>query len=215
MHPLYARLLDLVFPPRCPGCRARGVLLCACCLERCRALRSADGAPARGRRGSPLLQTATGLYEYDAPLREAIHLYKYRRRRAMSGPLGDLLVEALPDIACDCDAVVPVPLHPSRLRERGFNQSTLLAAAAGTALGLPVDERLLRVRATPHQVGSGSRQREANVHDAFGWHAPEAAPRVALLVDDVLTTGATLRACARALHAAGTREVHGIALANG
>ena len=216
MHPLYAHLLDLVFPPRCPGCRVRGVLLCPRCFDQCRTLRWADDStPVRIRRGSALLRTATGLYGYDAPLREAIHLYKYRRRRAMSGPLGTLLVEALPDVARGCDAVVPVPLHPSRLRERGFNQSTLLAEAAGTALGLPVDERLLRVRATPHQVGSGSRQREANVHDAFGWHAPETAPRVVLLVDDVLTTGATLRACARALHAAGTREVHGIALANG
>ena len=215
MHPLYARVLDLVFPPRCPGCRTRGVLLCRRCLEQCRSLRRADNAAVQPRGGSALLRTATGLYSYDAPLREAIHLYKYRRRRAMAGPLGMLLVEALPLQARGCDAVVPVPLHSTRLCERGFNQATLLAEAAGVVLGLPVDERLLRLRATPHQVGSGSEQREANVRDAFGWEGPEAAPRAVLLVDDVLTTGATMRACARALRAAGTREVHAIALAAG
>jgi ComF family protein len=161
------------------------------------------------------LATIAGLYQYDAPLRDAIFLFKYRRRRAMAGPLGGLLIEALPPYAQECDAVVPVPLHPTRLRERGFNQSVLLADAVALSLGLPLEQRLVRVRETQHQVGSDSHQREANVRDAFGWRAPDAAPRVVLLIDDVLTTGATMRACARALRAAGTQAVHGLALASG
>lgn len=169
----------------------------------------------QGRRTASLLATAAGLYQYDAPLREAILLFKYRRRRAMAGPLSALLVEALPANAQACDAIVPVPLHSSRLRERGFNQSALLAEAVGAALGRPLDQGLVRLRETQHQVGSDGHQREANVRDAFGWRAPEGAPRVVLLIDDVLTTGATMRACARALRAAGTQVVHGLALASG
>jgi ComF family protein len=214
VNALYARLLDLVFPPRCPGCRARGVLLCSRCVARCRALRLAEQAVDR-RRGGALLATAAGLYQYDAPLREAIYLFKYRHRRAMAGPLSALMIEALPAEVSACEAIVPVPLYASRLRERGFNQSTLLAEAVGAVLGLPVDERLSRLRETQHQVGSDSHQREANVRDAFGWGASGAAPRVVLLIDDVLTTGATMRACARALRAAGTQVVHGLALATG
>ena len=170
---------------------------------------------ARGHRASTALATMAGLYQYDAPLREAIFLFKYRRRRAMAGPLGALLVEALPAHARECEAIVPVPLHPSRLRERGFNQSRLLAEVVATSLGLPLDERLARVRETQHQVGSDSRQREANVRDAFGWRAGDVSPRVVLLIDDVLTTGATMRACARSLRAAGAQVVHGLALASG
>lgn len=215
VNSLSARLLDLIFPPRCPGCRTRGVLLCSRCLAQCRTLRHTDQATAQGRRAATVLATASGLYQYDAPLREAIALFKYRRRRAMAGPLGCLLIEALPAHAQACDAVVPVPLHASRLRERGFNQSSLLAEAVGAALGLPVDQRLARVRETQHQVGSDGPQREANVRDAFGWQAPDAAPRVVLLIDDVLTTGATMRACARALRVGGTQVVHGLALAAG
>lgn len=213
MHSLYARLLDLVFPPRCPGCRAGGVLLCARCMERCRRLRITDPPP--GRRSGSLLATVNGLYQYDAPLREAIFLFKYRRRRAMAAPLGALMLEALPVHAQTCEAIVPVPLHPSRLRERGFNQSALLADAVAAALGRTVDERLARVRETPHQVGCDSGQREANVRDAFAWQAGAAAPGVVLLIDDVLTTSATMRACARALRSSGTQVVHGLALASG
>jgi ComF family protein len=193
----------------------RGVLLCPRCLDRCRALGRREDTASHGNRGAALLATVAGLYQYDAPLREAIHLFKYRRRRAMSGPLGSLLVEALPPQARACDAIVPVPLHSSRLRERGFNQSALLAESAGVALGLPVDQRLCRLRETPHQVGSDNRAREANVRDAFRWWAPDAAPRAVLLIDDVITTGATMRACARALRAAGAQAVHGLALASG
>lgn len=210
MLELYDHLLDLVFPPRCPGCRLRGTLVCARCMQQCRALRNDAPAPL-GRAIAPLRSVAA-LYQYDSPLREAIHLLKYRRRRALAKPLGELCVEALPNAVRSCALVVPVPLHPVRERERGFNQSALLAEAIAAELGLPVSRELHRTRSTEHQVGMNRAAREVNVRDAFVWRG--AQPRGAvLLVDDVLTTGSTLRECGRALRAAGAVEIHALTLA--
>ncbi len=213
MPELYDQLLDLIFPPRCPGCRARGTLLCAQCTGRCRRLRNEYSPLAEGRRRhSALLSTSTALYQYDAPLREAIHMLKYRRRRALAAPLGTFLVEAFPEFALTCTAIVPVPLHRTRLRERGFNQSTLLAAIVASATGILLSEGLKRIRPTAHQVGMDGPAREANVRGAFAWDGGP-TPRSVLLLDDVLTTGSTMRECARALRAAGAVEVHALALA--
>lgn len=212
MSTLYDCLLDLLFPPRCPGCRTRGVLFCAKCLDRCRSLRV---DPIVGRKHSQaMLTTATGLYHYDTPVREAIHMFKYRRRRGLAKPLGALMVEALPAHVASCTAVVPVPLHSSRMRERGFNQSALLARVLAAELQQPLVQGLQRIRATVHQVGLRPDARELNVRGAFAWSG-EAVPAVVLLIDDVLTTGATMRECARILRIAGAREVHGLALTRG
>ena len=211
MRQLYDQLLDLVFPPRCPGCRARGVVLCRRCAERCRHLRApATGLPRPP--GNALLRCSLALYQYDAPLREAIHALKYRRRRALARPLGALLVAALPPDVRACDAVVAVPLFVTRLRERGFNQAELLAEAVTAEVGCRLVRGLERTRATEHQVGMDRHAREANVRGAFAWRGSP-PPAAVLLVDDVLTTGATMRECARALRAAGASEVYGVALA--
>jgi ComF family protein len=211
MLKLYDQLLDLVFPPRCPGCRLRGTQFCTRCVARCRRLRNTLSAPTGITRLAPL-RSAVALYHYDAPLREAIHWLKYRRRRALAGPLGTLCVEALPRRVHDCGMIVPVPLHRTRERERGFNQSALLAEAIAGALQAPLTRYLQRLRATAHQVGMDRRAREVNVQGAFVWCGPDIREPV-LLVDDVLTTGSTMRACAHALRAAGAPEVHGLALA--
>ena len=115
------------------------------------------------------------------------------------------------DVLAGADAAVPVPLHPSRRRERGFNQAADLARH----LGLPVIHALRRVRATAAQAGLPAARRHGNVRGAF---APTRRPRpwtaaTVVLVDDVSTTGATLEACARALKAAGVREVRALTAA--
>ncbi|HJL38064.1 MAG TPA: phosphoribosyltransferase family protein, partial [Polyangiaceae bacterium LLY-WYZ-15_(1-7)] len=107
----------------------------------------------------------------------------------------------------------PLPLHPSRLRERGFDQTALLAAPLAAALGVPLDtRRLRRIRPTPPQASLAEAQREANVRGAFEATRDETRRRV-LLLDDVRTTGATLRSAAGALHRAGASQVRLMALA--
>jgi ComF family protein len=214
MSALYENLLDLVFPPRCPGCKRRGELLCARCIERCRSLRRDIPAPTRCPHPHALLASVNGLYHYDAPLREIILKLKYGRRRRLATPLGTLLT-VVPAHLHRCEVVVPVPLHRKRQQERGFNQSLLLAQAVAAALGKPINTHLERVRPTAQQVGLDQSAREANVRGAFAWRDDVTVPDVVLLIDDVLTTGSTLRECARALRAAGVREVHALALASG
>jgi ComF family protein len=142
-----------------------------------------------------------------APLAVAIQRLKYARRRMLADALGHLLAERYP-FAPDA-LLVPVPLHVTRLRERGFNQAVLLARRLGRARGLPVASRaLVRLRATHAQPGLGATARRRNLADAFALRPGTAiARRVVVLVDDVLTTGATADACAAVLLAAGALRV--------
>jgi ComF family protein len=138
-------------------------------------------------------------------LRTIIHAFKYDARRSLASPLAALMRERGLAVFDGVDAAVPVPLHPSRRRDRGFNQAADLAAG----LGLPVVHALRRVRKTSSQASLPAGRRHANVRDAF---VPTACAstlvgRIVLLVDDVSTTGATLGACAHALKAAGVSEV--------
>jgi predicted amidophosphoribosyltransferase len=110
--------------------------------------------------------------------------------------------------------IVPVPLHQARLRARGYNQAARLAAEAARTLGLHVADGLRRLVDTPPQVGRSGSERRATLQGAFAWRAGSPPP-AALLLDDVLTTGATLLACARALRSAGCTEVQAMAIALG
>jgi ComF family protein len=112
------------------------------------------------------------------------------------------------------DLVIPVPLHPSRQKERGFNQAGLLASVLAERARLPLnDGHLTRTRATPPQVGLGAEERKVNVQDAFIWEGNGLEGVRVLLIDDVCTTGATLEACAVALQAGGARLVWALTLA--
>jgi len=135
----------------------------------------------------------------EGPLRQAIHAFKYEGLRALAGTLGEILYDSWEADPWPVDTIVPVPLHPERLRQRGYNQSSLLARELSRRVGLPVVEgTLLRVVATPPQVGLHAKQRASNVENAFGFHDRGLMGRKVLLIDDVLTTGSTLRACAHA-----------------
>ena len=110
---------------------------------------------------------------------------------------------------------MPVPLHPTRRRERGYNQSELLATAVATRLQRPLNLSLARIRPTPPQVGQGADARRANVAGAFAWQGEALDGRRVLLIDDVCTTGATLEACAHALRPHAPAAVLGLTLARG
>lgn len=208
-------LLAVLLAPPCAACAApldrptRGAVCDACW----RAVR-ADGAPFV----VPRLTHARAAGAYDGALREIVHALKYQGRTSLAAPLAALIVEHCADVFDGAHAVVPVPLHPSRERERGFNQAALIARA----LPLPCADLLRRVRATPSQTDLPADARRANVRGAFeatsrlsgfGRRRHMHLPGTVVLVDDVATTGATLGECARALRAAGVAEVRAVVVA--
>jgi ComF family protein len=148
---------------------------------------------------------------YEGTLRKLIHLFKYSGMRRLARPLSDLLAAALPRDR-QFDAVTPVPLHWRRRWQRGFNQSELLARAIARRRGIPLIRALRRGAATQAQAGLSNSQRRENVAAAFRARRRVAGLRI-LLIDDVMTTGATAGACARALKKAGAKSVSLAALA--
>jgi len=145
---------------------------------------------------------------YEGTLRELIHLYKYGRIEPLWRPLSELLASALP-LDERFDAVTPVPLHWRRQWQRGFNQSELLARAMARRRGIPALRALRRVRPTRTQAGLSNTERRKNVAAAFRCRrgSQALAGKRVLLIDDVMTTGSTAAACARALQQAGAASV--------
>jgi len=183
------------------------------------------GAPVRSSRGvlpycaacaaaPPAYALARSLAAYEGPLREAIHACKYQGARRVADALGVVLANAIPpEVADGVRAVVPVPLHASRLRERGYNQAEALAHPVARRLGVPcLPAALRRCRQEAPQARSGAAARRTNVAGAFAPGA-HAVWGTVLLVDDVFSTGATADACAQALRAGGARRVHVLTLA--
>ncbi|HEY8448779.1 MAG TPA: phosphoribosyltransferase family protein [Thermomicrobiales bacterium] len=150
---------------------------------------------------------------FDGWLRQAIHAFKYQGETARAEHLAALLAPLFADLA-PFDIVCPVPLHPKRERARGYNQARLLATVAGRAGGYRVEELATRIRPTQQQVHLSAAERQENMRGAFAT-LPVAGIRGAriVLVDDVLTTGATLGNCAEALLAAGATSVAAVTLA--
>ncbi|MGQ9634297.1 MAG: ComF family protein [Bryobacteraceae bacterium] len=172
-----------------------------------------EGVCALCRSGAQAFDAAYSFGAYDGALRDLIHLFKYARIRTLAKPLGDYLVSAFP-LDQRFDVIVPMPLHWRRLWQRGFNQADLLARELARRRGLPVVKAVRRKRFTASQAGLPHAARRRNVSGAF---APAGKGVVQekriLLVDDVLTTGATASACARTLKQAGARYVAVLALA--
>jgi ComF family protein len=155
---------------------------------------------------------------YAGVVRELLHRFKYGRDECLAVPLGDLLGRAFGDgrlRAPSFRALVPVPLHPRRQRERGFNQAELLAGRVRGACGLSVRKLLRRIRPTSPQAGFDREERIKNLQGAFVAAGLEEPGGDYLLVDDVSTTGATLDACASALRSAGAGRVFAMVVARG
>ena len=215
--------VELLFPAKCAVCGREGDFVCAACeaalpaLHRpyCRLCASPGAAspcssclawpPAYDRIEAPYLM--------NGGVRDVVFELKYRGIRALAPDVAELLARHLESARMTADLIVPVPLHGSRERERGYNQAGLLAHELGRRTGLPVESVLRRTKNTPPQVDmTGSENRRANIEGAFECVA-DVRGRSVLLLDDVVTTGSTMGACAAPLKAAGASKVWGLAFA--
>ena len=211
-------LIDLLLPPRCPGCGLEGALLCSDCQ---RPLRRRLGEPPGAPIGMPVAMPA-GLVQlewcatYSGSVRLAIHAFKYGGERRLAKILARALAERWACAGAGGDLVTWVPVHPSRRRERGFDQAEELARGMATGLDLPVVACLERRKRTEAQHSLGQEDRAGNIGGAFV-AATDVRDilrgRWVVLVDDVMTTGSTLAGCATALYSAGARAVSAITLA--
>jgi ComF family protein len=223
--------LDLVYPPACLCCRgavaAHGAVCPTCWgqinfIEKpfCDRLGTPfaydlgiEGLLSPDAMANPPVYTrarAVARFE-DGPVRQLVHRLKYHDRMELAGPLGTWMARAGTELLAAADLLVPVPLHRRRLMWRQFNQAQALAAVVGRACGKPMDSFLLRrVKRTTPQIGLSRAQRASNVQGAF-FVPEEARPfvegRAIVLIDDVLTSGATINAAARALLRAGATRV--------
>ena len=220
-------LLDLLFPPRCPGCReileGRGPFCRRClesfadlCARRCARCcePEIDGLCANCQDAPPSFESASVPFLYGGALAEAVHRFKYEDCPHYAPALAAVAREAARAPLAWCTLVAPVSLHPARVRSRGYDQALLLARALARFAGKSVAARAIeRVRDTAPQVGRDRAGREANVRGAFRGVPGKVRGERVLLVDDVLTTGATADAAARALKEAGAAAVRLFALA--
>lgn len=215
-------LLDrMLRDPDCAVCGgpSPGAAICAPCrhelqpppaCRRCAAPLERPGLCGACLKAPPPWLEAVAAALYLPPLSGMIAALKHRGRIDLARPLGQLLAERTADLAERADVIVPVPLHRSRFSERGYNQAVELGRALATP-ERPLTDLLVRVRATPPQQGSSAAERRRNLRGAF--RAKGRGEGSVLLVDDVLTTGATLRSATRALMRAGWREVRVAVLA--
>jgi ComF family protein len=221
--------LDMVFPRWCINCGKEGGCLC----RDCRRNLSFIHPPVCPRCGRPLDAPITanicpGCAEWDgridgvrAPfifeglIRRAVHDFKYNNLKALDSELAALMYDYLKENPIPGDALVPVPLHDRRLRERGYNQSALLARELGKLTGLPVVEGCLsrRIYVSSQARSASIEERKRNVTDAFNCRDRRLKDKNVILIDDVSTSGATLNACAGVLKAAGATGVRGLVIA--
>ncbi|MBW2115275.1 MAG: ComF family protein [Deltaproteobacteria bacterium] len=243
MISLLKNLIDIIYPPRCPICREflrkdpltgqyNTSSFCPTCFADFRRISTplcsvcgrpfADGTDEDHLcedclRKRPLYKVAGAPYVYDGPLMTAIHQFKYGGKSYLADSLGPLLAQFAKSWVKNPDGflTLPVPLHQKRLRERGFNQSLLLARHVAGELHTELDFlSLRRVRYTLPQTGLGKEERRKNVRGAFMLENPEVfKDKPILLVDDVATTGNTLNECARVLRKAGCKDIFCMVLA--
>jgi ComF family protein len=234
---LVARFLNLLYPAACPACegtmpapefckRCRDAIttpttpLCPTCGDPFRTAGDSNhpcgrclSRPPRFNRARACAIYHTG--ETAGALAPVLQRYKYNRDVTLARPLGKLMAERCPLPLADYDVIMPVPLHVARLRWRGFNQAQLLCHAVAARHPIPIDALSVeRLRATRPQVQLNEADRRRNVAGAFRVNRPDQVRgRRVLLVDDVLTTGATVDECSRSLLRAGARSVDALVLA--
>jgi ComF family protein len=208
-------VLDLFFPALCFICENRleydRKIVCPDCFGQIPGFDQDSG----DRFPDKKFDSAYILFHFNESVRLLIHLLKYKGYFTLADYFADAIVQSFPRLLSNhYDHILPVPLHQTRLRERGFNQSAVLGTALGKKLGRAISENILiRRRNTPSQTYLNRSQRVQNVADAFYCRAIRADARV-LLIDDVITTGSTINACCQALRQAGAAGIDVLALAH-
>lgn len=218
--------LDWLFPPSCVSCQKEGVDFCDECKASIKLIEGSVcplcGIPRKGqglcvfcRQSPPPFDGVRSWAVYEGTLRVVIHGLKYHNRLSLSLPLGEMLADLFAQQDWQIDLVTAVPFSAARRRERGYNQSMMIARAFQRLTRLPLRERaLLRLRHTSSQVGLVTMaQRIANAAGAFGAERALCEGKTVLVIDDVCTSSATLRACAQALKDAGAMKVYGLTVA--
>ena len=234
-------ILDWIYPPRCIACRtlfspfhgrSRPWLCdeCRCLFEAIsEAYCSRCGSPVKGQNICDICHNCRGrhfyfashraAFIYEETLRDLMHHIKFRSQRQLAQGLGELFAE----VAAEWDHlvkvkkaayIVPIPLHPSKKRMRGFNQAEVMARPLSKALNIPIAADMLkRVRKTAPQSGLSAASREQNLEEAFRYNKKYGdSPACILLLDDIYTSGATMNACAKTLMENNTQEIHAISL---
>lgn len=209
-------LLDFVYPPVCWGCHlslsSDEFVLCHRCVKALPYLQQ-PALPASRLSWLQLekifFDSSLAVYQYSDIVQDLVHQFKYNGMTSLASLLGKAIASRLPQNGDEIEALVPVPLHKSRLRERGYNQSLLLAQQIAQVLGAPVNKgQLVRVKNTISQATLSRQERMSNVTNAFQLKQPEVFGGKSIgLVDDVFTTGSTMNECARLLKDAGASSV--------
>ena len=217
--------LDLLFPPTCGGCSEVGTRWCEACQEKveiisppiceiCGGQILDQGLCVNCRQRTPTIHAIRSWAYFNGPLRNAIHKLKYRRDISLGIVMARPIIDLFSRLDWDIDIVSPVPLGLARMHERGYNQSVLLARPLAMSTGIKYcPQAIKRVRETISQVGLTVEQRHDNVYDAFRSSSEVVEGKSVLIVDDVMTSGATLESCTAALFQSGARCVYGLTLA--
>lgn len=222
------RLLDLIFPRFCVGCRQEGSYLCPTCRRqiiqiktttclKCQRINEKGICP-KCRKDLPFNRIIVFGYHRDPILKEAIHQLKYEGITELSQILAELLISQLKDISFPLNSLlVPIPLHRARRQNRGYNQSELITKIITDRLKLPLDTKLIkRIKSTQPQINLKHEARLANMAGAFQVNSHLGLSKhTIILFDDVVTTGSTAAECAKTLRQAGAKKIWLITLAHG
>ncbi len=217
--------LDWIFPPHCAGCHNPGDRWCSDCYEASERILSPNCECCGNYldtkincnlcdQNLPDFNAARAWGYHEGPLKRAVHQLKYRRDIALGDKLADLLFEIVQDQTWEIDLIVPIPLAKKRQNRRGYNQAALLASPLAWSLGLEFSNKALyRKKETRTQIGLNIQERKENVKNAFALKSNIIKGKNILLIDDVITTGATLNSASVALKDGGVNKVYAITLA--
>jgi len=219
-------VLDSIFPKKCVNCGREGSFICPTCQNmlshllppfcaKCGRPNPVEGICVHCVEWHTSIDGIRGSFEFGGTIRNAIYELKYNNIRALAPLLAQLLHEFITEFPLPGEVLLPVPLHSKRVKERGYNQSGLLAAELGKLINIPVNETcLVRKIATTSQTKTKNvYERRRNVSSAFTCRNDELRDKKVILIDDVTTSGATFDACAKALKESGVKSVWGLALA--